>query len=290
MSFLKKPYPLYTDEGYTYANMVNLGISFLVFFILFLFKPVLFFEGTISYTFRNSLYFSLITLAVSLFYTNIVPRVFKKQFVSKKWTVGKEVIYISCLIISIGILNYIVGKLLFQPHSQFDVLALFKAVISTIVVAIIPVVFVILVLFNKRNTTNKARSKTINDQITTKKKTSEKQITLTGEGKFELLQIIPNNIYLIESGGNYCDILFTIDGKQEKRTFRTTLKSMSEQLRTVDYIIKTHRSFLVNVNHINRINGNAQGYQLYINEIDDYVPVSRGHIKAFESFVEHHNK
>ena len=46
------------------------------------------------------------------------------------------------------------------------------------------------------------------------------------------------------------------------------------------YIVKTHRSFLVNCNYIKEVKGNAKGYQL---QIDSYtIPVSRNLISYFE--------
>jgi DNA-binding LytR/AlgR family response regulator len=61
-----------------------------------------------------------------------------------------------------------------------------------------------------------------------------------------------------------------------------TLKEFENQLNAPSHIIKTHRSYLVNLHHVSDIKGNAQGYQLYLKQHPEPIPVSRGMIPLFE--------
>ncbi len=72
-----------------------------------------------------------------------------------------------------------------------------------------------------------------------------------------------------------------------KELKRSSLKNIEEQLiLPAPVAIRTHRTFLVNTKHIIKMTGNAQGYQLYFQNIDFAVPVSRAMIPAFKKAMQ----
>jgi len=63
---------------------------------------------------------------------------------------------------------------------------------------------------------------------------------------------------------------------------RLPLKDFEIQLKAYPYILKIHRSYIVNLKAIKFISGNAQGYVLHLkNYPQKTIPVSRSKIKAF---------
>ena len=61
-----------------------------------------------------------------------------------------------------------------------------------------------------------------------------------------------------------------------------TLKEFEEQLSSFPYVFKVHRSYLVNLQAIESIMGNAQGYALRLkNYSEGTIPVSRSTIQEF---------
>jgi DNA-binding LytR/AlgR family response regulator len=42
-----------------------------------------------------------------------------------------------------------------------------------------------------------------------------------------------------------------------------------------NYFYRCHRSYLVNLNYIRHISGNATGYKLHLEGVNDLIPVSR---------------
>ncbi len=50
---------------------------------------------------------------------------------------------------------------------------------------------------------------------------------------------------------------------------------MSELEERSKKVIRCHKSYIVNLNKVNRISGNAKGYKLQIDELDFLIPVSR---------------
>lgn len=61
-----------------------------------------------------------------------------------------------------------------------------------------------------------------------------------------------------------------------------TLKEFEEQLKAFSFVFKVHRSYIVNLQAIESISGNAQGYVLCIKHFSEgSIPVSRSTIEAF---------
>lgn len=285
LSYLSKPYPSIIEDGYKKSMVINFAVALVVFFILYAFKPTLFFHDNISFTLTDSLLFTGITFSVSFFYTNIITRIFPATFSSKNWTVGKEIGFLFLILISISIINFFVGRNVFYPEQNFEITTLLKVILATFIVGVIPMIVVVAfyLYFNQKRIAEKAI--TINESIPNKAIVSKtKEYQLKGSGKYEIITLKLNQLLFIESIGNYCDIYFLENEEPKKVTFRAALISFTEEL-PVDLILKTHRSYLVNLNKVERVLGNAQGYQLFLRGFDDKtIPVSRANIEIFDKY------
>lgn len=285
---LKRAYPLIIDEGYYRVNIINLTLSVTVFLFLYIIQPKLFYVN-FQYTLSTCFLFSGITLFISLFFTNVITRIFPSVFQTEIWTVGKEIFFVFTIVLTIAITNSFIDAYLFYPEEAFDFIRFLKVVLSTLIVSIIPLgVFVMIsqrLSYNKLKTQSNILNSAIEEhKITTDTNT---KLKLSGQGKYEELDLEINNLLYIESTGNYCDVIFLKGDRVQKRTFRITLKHLQQQINLPDTIIKTHRSYLVNLNHIIHAKGNAQGYQLSIKGIHDfYVPVSRANVDFINKKVQ----
>ena len=85
-------------------------------------------------------------------------------------------------------------------------------------------------------------------------------------------------ILYAKADGNYIE-LFLNNG--DKILKRLTMKSLENILEPYPNYIKTHRSYIVNVNQIDSVTGNAQGYKLQLKNSSNIVPVSRNMISNF---------
>lgn len=88
-----------------------------------------------------------------------------------------------------------------------------------------------------------------------------------------------------KADGNYLEIMMLHDGETKKLLKRMTLKEFETQLKLPDQITRTHRSYLVNLHQVDSLAGNAQGYQLNLKHCAQSIPVSRGMIPSFESWI-----
>ncbi|MFL3662109.1 MAG: LytTR family transcriptional regulator DNA-binding domain-containing protein [Polaribacter sp.] len=48
-------------------------------------------------------------------------------------------------------------------------------------------------------------------------------------------------------------------------------------------ILKSHRSYLVTINYVDTVSGNAQGYKLPLKNYSEKIPVSRNMISTFNT-------
>ncbi|NTV41579.1 MAG: LytTR family transcriptional regulator, partial [Candidatus Moranbacteria bacterium] len=51
------------------------------------------------------------------------------------------------------------------------------------------------------------------------------------------------------------------------------------------FIVKCHRSYIVNINYIDRFEGNVQGYKLYLDKIDFPIPVSKNFAGRLQELI-----
>ena len=56
---------------------------------------------------------------------------------------------------------------------------------------------------------------------------------------------------------------------------RCSLTKAEELLKEDKFIFKCHRSYLANVNHIEKVEGNSQGYKLFFENVEFSIPVSK---------------
>lgn len=86
-----------------------------------------------------------------------------------------------------------------------------------------------------------------------------------------------NEIYTIEASGSYCKV-FLSENRSNKLTLSITLTQLMTFLPS-DIFIRTHRSYIVNIHHIERLMGNI----LYVGNCS--IPIGREYKKDVYSHL-----
>ncbi len=86
-----------------------------------------------------------------------------------------------------------------------------------------------------------------------------------------------NDLLFIKSSDNYSEFHFTDTKGIKRKILRLTLKSIEEQLKC-DYIIRSHKSYIVNLKQDIIIKGNANDTKILIQDFT--IPVSRSRRNA----------
>lgn len=110
------------------------------------------------------------------------------------------------------------------------------------------------------------------------------KVQLQGESR-ETIILNPSDILYIESVANYVNIVFFSGQDLLQKRLRCSLHDVEETLSLYSFIFHIHRAFLVNLNFITQVSGNAAGYKLQLFGSDKVLPVSKANVAAFRAKV-----
>lgn len=111
------------------------------------------------------------------------------------------------------------------------------------------------------------------------------KIVLQGDSR-ESIIINPSDILYVESLANYVNIVFFSASDLTQKRLRISLRDLEETLSPYPFIFHIHRAFLVNLNYITQVSGNAAGYKLQLFGTDKVLPVSKANVGRFKELIE----
>lgn len=112
-----------------------------------------------------------------------------------------------------------------------------------------------------------------------------KEIIFTAENEKDFVKIASEELLYLESADNYSNIFLIKQNELSKILIRSTLNRLIGQV-SEGHIVRTHRSFIVNLKHVRKVSGNAQGYKLHLYFNDILIPVARGYSTVIEQLKE----
>jgi len=269
---LQSPYPFTSKPAKRITTIVLIAVF--VFLFLYFFRP--FGMNNIS---GNILLITLgyggVTLFIGLFITVLIPTIFKKYFTEEKWTTAREVAFTLLIILLISSGNFIYSWII--KLAPFNISAFIAFILFTTAVAIIPVFITVIIKQNILLRRNLANAIELSESLYHKKRMpGENQlITIRAENPKDNLQVLPQNIILLKAAENYVEVYLFQNSKIECKLIRTTLKSAHDDLKTFSQFYRCHRTYIINLEKVERVTGNAQGFRLVISNIEESIPVSR---------------
>ncbi len=109
-------------------------------------------------------------------------------------------------------------------------------------------------------------------QVTTP---APEQVVFTSENGKEQFLLPPAAIRYITAADNYVRIYFIKDDQPTSHLLRNTLRKAEEGIIILPQFFRCHRAFIVNLKTVQHVSGNAQGYKLHLQEVEELIPVSR---------------
>ena len=282
-SILNHPYPCIYDQKEKLLIAGFFGIFVIAFLLIF--QPFGISEARGDYMPLKISGYGVVTFAVLIIVYYFSPLIYPNFFKEKNYTVGRELIFTVIIILLIGVASSTYSKFIIpEPYGP----SMLGMIAQTFLVGIFPLSFLTIFKYNRLNKSNKKSSSEIN---LTKQKIEHQTIELK-ESNFYLisseqeeLKIATKDLLYLESDGNYVSIHQIKDGSIVKSKHRITLKSLIEQNNS-NNVIRCHRSFIINLDHVMNVSGNAQGLKFTISHTDDIIPVSRKYISVVKSYWE----
>ena len=282
-----KPHPFIFNR----SSVLIVGI--VTFFILVVLSPfgyhTLPLKHRIWIAFINSVIAALSILIMVAF----IQRFFPKWSKPESWVLGKEILLVWSTLLLIVLFTYLF-LIVTGITQETGISLLFQVFIKTMGISVVPIC--ILVFFeqflHQRKKLKQAVS--ISKQLNLRKENrtkigevpnKEKYIVLPGEnGKIEL-KLLPQEIIYLKSEGNYIEVFYSSGTDPlQKKLIRNSLRSIIELLPASQFF-HCQKSYIVNVNHIISVQGNARNLLLTVRNSDTRIPVSRAKTEALQNFL-----
>lgn len=282
--FINQPFPIDYSSGSQLRKATLIGLFIGLFLLIF--QPFGLNLWETSNKVLKILGFGLVTFVVTVFNFIIVRRLFPRLYVEEKWTVGREIVALMTNILLIAVANRLYLGWLVGPE-EADGMSWSGMVLVTFLVGLFPVtglVFVSYITQLKKYSQAAARLPihTHNNEVATTKNTPSVQvsetsvttITLVADNEKDMVILAATDLLFIESSDNYCTVTYLKNAQVAKPLLRSSLGRMEKQI-VHPYIVRCHRSYIVNLDRVERVTGNAQGYKLHLLSGQFVVPVAR---------------
>jgi len=114
---------------------------------------------------------------------------------------------------------------------------------------------------------------------------ADKFIEFNSENESDYIRLQVSEIIFVKSADNYVEVGFQKDGEVRKKLIRNTLKNIEKQLREFNNFVRTHRSSIVNIQYIDKLNKNFNTYWLTLVDTKETIPVSRQYLMAVKDLL-----
>jgi len=296
LEFLNRAYPFTFTPSRRIKQIIPIGIC--VFLFLILFKP--FGLGDNPDYIQFSAYMVTFASFAGLLTTVLVPLAFPKYFNERKWTLKRNLIWVIWInVIFVIIMFSALNIFLILKYNTFQEFTFYNFLRWFYIQLILGVPLGIIInlinqyyLLKKHNriatiintTTEKVKLEHTQSNIEHEITTNETNLLEFEVDKYNKVTISIDNIIYIEALGNYINI--TYHNKEEKKiTVRETISSLETKIINSKIIYKPHRSYLVNLQFIEKIIGDSQGLKIHLKNSKKVIPVSRNNIKEFRKLA-----
>ena len=225
--------------------------------------------------------FGLITFVVTAFNFIVWARLFPRQFADKRWTVGREILLVTGNILLIAIANRLYFEWLVQQESGSWI----SMILATFLIGIFPTAGGVLFSYIRQlKKYSESATQFIPHPTSVQppigvidpppSAPTNSPLTLVADNEKDTLTLSATDLLYIESSDNYCTVVYEKNSQLAKPLVRSSLSRLMEQINQPS-IVRCHRSFVVNLDRVERVTGNAQGYKLHLSGGNFVVPVSR---------------
>ena len=282
MNIFRQPFPHNTSWQSGLTTAIGFGAFISIFLLVF--RPFELDKVPRSLLIKSSVIFGLVTFScifVPNFFLNyFFPRIFSEE----KWTTGKQIIHMGVVVILVGLVNYLLSPLLFDTELTWKKAFYYQGI--AIAVGLLPIVIYTLYVQNHWLHQFKQEAASIQKKLEQKRvselpetqipaSAANEGIIFEGDNQAEKKIINANHLFYIEAASNYIKLFFEQKEKLAYSIVRMTMKKATETVAPYPVFFRCHRAYIVNLDKIEQVDGNAQGYKIKLQGTEDLIPVSR---------------
>lgn len=291
--FLMQPYPFVYHVGRKLRVCAGIGLFITLF--LGIFKPFGLSTLPPQQQWLHALLFGLVTFVISGFLQAGLPRIFPRPFAEANWKSWKELAYLFVVLLSVAAGNYALMETLYgSSHGQRSFIGV---LLMTAEIGIFPLLFVVflkqLMLYRRYA----AEAQQVNVELAAPHPQTPQMpevaapapelLTLRGEGQKEQLELPLHQLLFIASSDNYVRVVYSKNETATSQLLRASLKNMELQSAAYPQLFRCHRMYLVNLEQVVQVSGNAQGLRLHLQGSEEAIPVSRSLTQTVKERLSH---
>ena len=236
----------------------------------------------IPYSYR-SLDYSLITITylfLFIFMVFLLPKAIPSYFDKKNWSFKKFNLWF----IFLCVLGFLLSMIL--DFEAFDISAnsanIWKYFVDyqlpTDLFAVIPIYIFFMFDITNLMSNKKPETSDLNEMdnlIPIENTPSVFPLIFVDQNEKNVLEINSEQLLYITTSDNYVDIFYKKNQNIERQILRNTLKGIEEQHNDAQFLFRCHKTYIVNMQKVIKIEGNAKGYFFVLEHVEDKIPISR---------------
>lgn len=210
----------------------------------------------------------------AIFLMVLAQVLFKRLYETDQWLVFHQIAFLTVTIFVLLLINQSINQFTFADEAGLSIGFIIPASFNALLCAF---ALTFMDYFNELKKNHK-KALLLNEKLYHKEiitKINEQTLILKSREVNQQLKLIVSDIILVKAENNYIEIHTNLD----KTLFRMSLKEFEEAVVDYDFLFRTHRSYLVNLQKVASSTGNANSLTLNMKEKNLTIPVARGRIK-----------
>lgn len=270
LAFLSKKIPY----NYNFKKHLLIGalLGGVVIFIMFFLQPFGTYGFQSNYKYVIFFGFGLLLFIIYSLWSKIENIWYDDK--NKNWTIKYEIVSFILFMVISGVPIHFYNQVFLNDllNSPFDGYEYLKHGLWFFQHSIIPIMLMLLPFYVYLR--NKVGA------LTTPAASNE--INIYGINKNEKITMHEDELLFIKASENYVNIHYIENGIIQHKTFRNTLTSIHQQ---APFLMKSHRSYLVNISAIKTIKGNSQNAKIELHHYNLDLPLSKSYYKTIKSVL-----
>ncbi len=279
--WLGQPFPFY--ENYKQKIFIPILLSLLVMagiIILTPYKNADIFFKQIIHVFK----YGSIVIFTSLIFSLILPEIFPKIFNTETWNIKKTLVLLLLSIVTITISITVFVYFFDNPNHRHFYFYVVRIFVRSITLSFLPIIILVFYFERLLHRKNYLRAIEIIDELKSNKHAKpnrHKNVIYTfAKNTKDEISISEHELFYVKAQGNYCLLIYKWQSNLTKQLIRSSLKDIEQMLSTSHHFLRCHKSYIVNLDKVSNITGNAKGYTFYLDETESTIPASRNLSKS----------
>ncbi len=277
-------------RDHRYRIHIILVITIYTYFFLLIFEP--FEVHLIENKFIELVGYSFMSLLVVSLYWLFIPKyILRKKRIK---SILLNPLYLILIIITIGFFDFLLASFILKNYS-FSLINFLKFQYYSFTISLFPTIILYLIFKisqSKKISQDELKEK---EKLEMKLKMMETQISIKSEKiliknqtKENTHLFLTNDLILFEAMGNYVNVHFKEKNATNSLMIRNTLSNIENYLSDHNTFLRCHRSFIVNIQHIDKLIGKGRNKKIVLKQLDKEVPITRTKIQQILQFLKDH--